>query len=253
MQRGFERPTDLLPLMGATALPTHVATPSPIDSDLLQHIQPVLLANAQSGRMTRAMASGRYPTLGDYIQTVAKHYRAWQPTVQRLVGERDEALWAELFDQLRSVGRHYLQNAAFYLSDSLETAATTCAEDTVIVIMRRCYPFDCDFMAWTFATLRTICRRNVYRLCNVTDLLDHCQVQLDENEAEATHAADTLQSELAWATQHLGTANRRQFARLYYYEGKSYEQIATEMGKSLSALYKLNSDTLANYRRLLGQ
>ena len=203
------------------------------------------------------MATGRYPTSGDYTQAVARYYRVWQPTVQRLVNERDEGLWTELFDQLQCVGRGYLQKAALYLSDSLEATATACAEDTAIAIMRRRYPFDCDFMAWTFATLRTVCRRSLYRLCNATDLLAHCQTQLDDNEAVADDAAagddrlDDLQSDLVWATPRLATANRRQFARLYYYEAKSYDQIAAEMGKSRSALYKLNSDTLANYRRLL--
>ena len=257
MQQSFKPLTNLTPPMATATLPAHVSHPSPINPDLLLQIQPLLLANAQSGRMSRAMATGRYPTSGDYTQAVARYYRVWQPTVQRLVNERDEGLWTELFDQLQCVGRGYLQKAALYLSDSLEATATACAEDTAIAIMRRRYPFDCDFMAWTFATLRTVCRRSLYRLCNATDLLAHCQTQLDDNEAVADDAAagddrlDDLQSDLVWATPRLATANRRQFARLYYYEAKSYDQIAAEMGKSRSALYKLNSDTLANYRRLL--
>ncbi len=259
MQQSFKPLTNLTPPMATATLPAHVSHPIPIDPDLLLQIQPLLLANAQSGRMSRAMATGRYPTSGDYTQAVARYYRVWQPTVQRLVNERDEGLWAELFDQLQCIGRGYLQKAVPYLSDSLEATATACAEDTAIAIMRRRYPFDCDFMAWTFATLRTVCRRSLYRLCNATDLLAHCQTQLDDNEAVADDAAagddrlDDLQSDLVWATPRLATANRRQFARLYYYEAKSYDQIAAEMGKSRSALYKLNSDTLANYRRLLSR
>lgn len=256
MQQSFKPLTNLTPPMATATLPAHVSHPSPIDPDLLLQIQPLLLANAQSGRMSRAMATGRYPTSGDYTQAVARYYRVWQPTVQRLVNERDEGLWAELFDQLQCIGRGYLQKAVPYLSDSLEATATACAEDTAIAIMRRRYPFDCDFMAWTFATLRTVCRRSLYQLCNATDLLAHCQTQLDDNDvvADAVDDGDDGPDDLlAWATPRLATANRRQFARLYYYEAKSYDQIAAEMGKSLCALYKLNSDTLANYRQLLNR
>lgn len=256
MQQSFQPLTDFLPRMGPTSFAPHASDPSSIDPDLLRQIQPVLLANSQSGRTARAMATGRYPTLGDYNQAVAECYRVWQPTVQRLVGERDEGLWAELFERLLGVGRGYLQKAAPYLDDSLEATAVACAEDTAITIMRRCYPFDCDFMAWAFATLRTVCRRSLYQLCNATDLLAHCRTQLDDNEVVADTVDDGDDGPddlLAWATPRLATANRRQFARLYYYEGRSYDQIAAEMGKSLGALYKLNSDTLVNYRQLLNR
>lgn len=256
MQQSFPPLTDFLPRTGPASLAPHASDPSSIDPDLLRQIQPVLLANAQSGRTARALATGRYATPGDYNQAVANYYRLWQPTVQRLVGERDEGLWAELFARLQCVGRGYLQKAALYLNDGLEATAVACAEDTAITIMRHRYPFDCDFMAWTFATLRTVCRRSLYQLCNATDLLAYCRTELDDNEAVADAATDGDDGPadlLAWATPRLATANRRQFARLYYYEGRSYEQIAAEMGKSLSALYKLNSDTLANYRQLLNR
>lgn len=233
------------------------APQAPVTPDLPQSIGAILLANARSGRMGRAMATGRYATSDEYTRAVADYYQTWQPTLHSLVTEGDEPLWTELFARLQSVSRRYLRHAAPHLIDGLEETALACVEDTVIAIVHGRYPFDCDFMAWTFATLRTLCRRSLYQLCNATDLSAYCQALHDINEMQAEREGDCderlddLLIDVAQATPCLATANRRQFARLYYFEGKSYEQIAVEMGKSINALYKLNSDTLANYRQLL--
>ena len=241
---------------GATPF-NQAAQPDAIAPELLQSIGPILLANKHSGRMARAMATGRLTTPDEYTRAVAGFYQAWQPVLHRLVCEGDEVLWAELFARLQCLGRRYLRHAAPHLIDGLEDTALACAEDTAIAIMRARYPFDCNFMAWAFATLRTFCRRRLYQLCNATDLFPYCRVDGDVNDLWAEREGDDEQQlddlfiDVARATPRLATASRRQFARLYYYEGRSYEQIAAEMGKSINALYKLNNDTLANYRQLL--
>ena len=241
------------------ALVNQTAQLEQIVPELLQSIEPILLANRQSGRMARAMVAGRYATPGDYTRAVAGYYQAWQPTLFCLLSEGDEALWTELFARLQCLSRRYLRHAAPHLIDGLEDAATACAEETAIVIMQSRYPFDCDFLAWTYATLRTICRRRLYQQCNATDLFSYCIIQHDVSELGAEQIdvcddwLDELLMDVSEATSRLATTNRRQFARLRYYEGKDYEQIAVEMGKSINALYKLNSDILANYRQLLSE
>ncbi len=233
------------------------ARPDAIAPDVLQSIGPILLANKRTGRMARAMATGRYATTDDYTRAVAGYYQAWQPTLQHLVAEGDEALWSELFTRLQCLARRYLRHAAPHLIDGLDDTAIACAEDAAIAILHGRYPYDCDFLAWSYATLRTICRRSLYQLCNATDLFPYCMAQNDigelwaEQEDECDDRLDALLQDVSQATPRLATASRRQFARLRYYEGKGYDQIAAEMGKSINALYKLNSDTLANYRQLL--
>ena len=229
-----------------------------ISDSLLIAIRPIVLRNARSGRLGRCLSQGHYTGVGSYIQGVAAHYQAWQPTVCALLARREDELWTELLSRWQRTARRYLHRATPDLLDGLDAAAQAVAVDTAIEVLRERFPFDCDFMAWACATVRVLCRRTLTDHCHGADMLYHCyDAVMPEDDlmsalGASSEAADDLLLDLEWATRRLGTSNRRDFVRLHYLEGKSYGQIAGETGKSLGALYKLNSDTLANYRQLLG-
>ncbi len=219
-------------------------------------IRAIIRANARSGRMARSLAAGRYATACDYARGVTRHYAAWRPAVHELIDRRGDAAWAALFDSLRRTARRYLRHAAPYLLDGLDAAADSAAADAAIELLRSRYPYDCDFMAWAYAILRTVCRHTLTAHCRGGDLLDRCGADPDDDGGSLDFGLydgglDDAALDLAWATRRLATPCRRAFVRLHYFEGLSYDQLAIALGKSHNALYKLNSDTLANYRRLL--
>lgn len=225
----------------------------------LANLFAILRANQYSGRVARSLAAGYYATPGEYARGVARHYCVWQPIVYQLCHHPEDPSWSTLYARLHQAARRRLHRAAPYLMGGLEETAADCAADAALRLYHSRYPFDCDFYAWAYAILNTVCRRALTDLGSNQDLLYHCSVSTDAlddsglppDASTEGEWLDDLERELDQATLCLSTSNRRNFARLYYFEGKSYPQIAHEMGKSIGALYKLNNDTLADYRRRL--
>lgn len=236
------------------------ATFAPDNAPLRTTLRPIVLKNAHNGRMDRCLKQGYYDSLTDYIVGVAYHYQTWQPMVHQLANQHDEALWIEVLGRLQRAARRYLRTDNVRLIDSIDLVAQDMAVDTAVAILRCCYPYDCNFSAWAYSTLRVLCRRMLAAHCHGHDLLYHCNHGLEPTDDEAglyievgvcDDKLDDMLLDLQLAMPKLATGTRRDFVRRYYYEGKSYTQLAEDMGKNVGALYKLNSDTLANFRQLL--
>ncbi len=155
--------------------------------------------------------------------------------------------------------RARLRRNTSYLIDNPDEMAANCAGDALFHIYHDRFPYDCNFHAWAYAILNIICRRMLHYLGSDSDLIHNCCMSIDTLDEYGLPPDDAAGPErvVGWlwdlerATEQLSTPNRRTFARLYYLEGKNYSQIAREMGKKIGALYKLNNDTLADYRRQL--
>lgn len=219
----------------------------------------IVQTNYHIGRMARSLGAGHYVSPVDYARGVAGHYRLWQPIVETLQGCPDDPAWQALYDRLYQAGRARLRRNTSYLIDNPDEMAANCAGDALFHIYHDRFPYDCNFHAWAYAILNIICRRMLHYLGSDSDLIHHCCMSIDTLDEYGLPPDDAAGPErvVGWlwdlerATEQLSTPNRRTFARLYYLEGKNYSQIAREMGKNIGALYKLNNDTLADYRRQL--
>jgi RNA polymerase sigma factor (sigma-70 family) len=229
-----------------------------LEPQLIQAIAPIVWANYDRGRVHRFLANGDVAGIDDYIDVVAAHFREQHDYVRRVQIETDPELWDILFQQLQRRAYGILTKDAFLEPRERYEHALQCATDASLVIADRHFPYDASFEAWAYVVLRYTCKNHMRKHRGGRSVPRRAQVSLDAHDgwlhnlsdpgAEQMHRRLEQRHDLLQQVERLGDAQRR-FVLLYYFEQKSYAEVADILKKNKNALYKLNFDALDNLRK----
>lgn len=218
----------------------------------------IVRANVQQGRLRKFLLSGAVASEGEYVRLVATRYRQQREYVRLVKDVQDAGVWETLYVQLQKWAYGVLTKKQFGAPRTRFDHAVQCATDAALVILDRHFPFDADFHAWAYVIVYYVCRSHVRRERRGRSVPDEAQVSLDrwegwlENLSDATASSAQRQAEMQHDLLQYVAAlgeSQREFVVLYYFEQKSYADVARLMGRDKNALYKLNFDALSNLRK----
>lgn len=222
----------------------------------------IVRANVSSGRMATIAANDAAFTLAGYVERVARCYQEWHEKV-RLLQLGDEAAWLPLYEMMQKWAYRWLERRHFLPGRGTELYehAITCASDAALVLLEKPFPYDVHYERWAHKILTFVCLRHLAREIRAAQGANRENlVELDAWEDWLPDIADPGRGvsdlvgdkqTLLQAIDHLASDARKQFIMLYYFEEKSYAEIAAIMGRKVNTLYKLHFDALDDLRRNL--
>jgi RNA polymerase sigma factor (sigma-70 family) len=218
----------------------------------------IVVDNLDSGRLVRFLENGTVGSVAEYVQRVVTHYGRWSDYLARLEQQDDET-WDELYEQLQAWARGLLRRVTFSTWAERNQHAVDCATDAALVLTRQTFPFDVNFEAWTYVVLRNVTLRHIDNWINPTSVPAERQIAFAnyddwlQNTPDPT--ADEARRRFEWRQvlnpplKRLSDA-QQELIQLYYFESKSYAEIASFTGKTRNALYKSHFDALQKLRAI---
>lgn len=235
-----------------------------VEPELGQAVTRIVWANVDHGRVYKFLSNGDAVDVDDYVDRVLNYYRLHHEHVRRIQESADPGLWDALFQKLQKLAYGILSKHSFMAPRERFEHALQCATDASLVIADRRFPFDTNFEAWTYVVLLYTCKNHMraerrersapYGEVVSLDAHDGWMQNLVDPTGEQMRRSFEQQHDLLQQVEKLGDA-QREFVQLYYFEQKSYGEVAEIMGKKANALYKLNFDALDNLRKnfLIGE
>ncbi|MGB1253396.1 MAG: RNA polymerase sigma factor [Candidatus Promineifilaceae bacterium] len=179
---------------------------------------------------------------GDYVDSVRNH---------------DDDTWAELDPQLRSWAYKTMLQRGFPANSNTKDLADNYAVEAIEDILQTDFTFDTSYMAWLRTIVQRKCNQGARRSQTIKRGRDVIQIRLDDlvetleqgqNNDPATQVENHL--DLMQARTRL-TVARNKVLYLHYERGLSFQEIAEQMDRKISAIYSLHFKALEQLAREL--
>lgn len=213
-------------------------------------LRAILLANLERGRIDFYLNGQPQAQLRDYVSRVAGYYDRLGLYLHSLQQAKDPDAWEPLTQTLRQWAYGILQQVPNLTTD-LDQLAAEYANAAAEKILTAYFPYDTSFESWAFVLVRNVCRQLLRREHpSLEPLEDEQLAQLpDLAQADQTRRRD-LRRDLLVAIEELSSDARRQMIVLHYFQGYTLPDIAVRLNKTMSAVYKLHFDALAELRKI---
>ncbi|MCI0398683.1 MAG: sigma-70 family RNA polymerase sigma factor [Chloroflexi bacterium] len=223
-------------------------------------IRPLVFAHLSECRVRSFLNSGTVLTPGEYILRVVTYYQEWHEYVYQLQVEKNPHLWEALLVKLQKWAYAFLRRKGVPQGTEIIQVAADCAADAGTLLARLRFPFDTHFDAWACTVAKKVCQQQLSKLWSKNDSPYKAGMALEEQLKTLGDPAsldDTrlveIRLDLLQAIEQLASETRQQFILLYYFEQRSFDEVAEVMGRSKNALYKLHFDTLKELGKILAQ
>jgi RNA polymerase sigma factor (sigma-70 family) len=214
------------------------------------NLRPILLANLERGRIDFYLNDHAQAQLHEYVWRVADYHARLSPYLHKLQQTKSPEVWEPLLQTLRKWAGSILLHTPGLASnpDQLSPEYAAAAAEKILTAY---FPYDTEFDPWAYVLVRNICRQLLRRERSQVDPIDDDRiVQLpDLSHADVERVRD-LRRELLAVIEQLSSDARRQLIVLHYFQGYSLPDIAARLGKTMSAIYKLHFDALAELRKI---
>jgi RNA polymerase sigma factor (sigma-70 family) len=234
-------------------------------AELATAVTPIIFTNLDKGRM-QTFLEKQNCTPSDYVRRVANTYEQWHEYVQAVQIEKRTDVWQPLYEQLQKWAYSYLPRIgypSYARRDERLQQAQTCAAEAAVTLLDAYFPYDVNFDPWACTLLQNVTRKQMNRRIRPRLEAQRQEIELDAWDNWLHNLSDPAgeddqhlverRVDLLKAIDQLSSEARQQFLLLYYFEGKTFKEIAALMGKSQNALYKLHSDALDNLRKIWRQ
>jgi RNA polymerase sigma factor (sigma-70 family) len=251
LKRAIEQALDLLAEQRGLALKTAVS--------------PFIYTNLDKGRVHNYLERPD-SSPADYVWRVADQYEQWHDYLCAVQIEKRDDVWQPLYKKLQTWAFRFLPRIGYptYASrDDHIQQAHACAAKAALTLITACFPYDTNFDPWAYVILQNVTHKHMNRQIKPLLKSQQQEIELDAYDDWLQNLLDPaggesqrmveLRADLLQAINQLSSKARKQFILLYYFEQKSFEEIAVRMDKSLNALYKLHSDALENLRKILDE
>jgi RNA polymerase sigma factor (sigma-70 family) len=219
--------------------------------ELARTIEPIVRTNWDTGRASKFIDEVNGDQCEEYVNRVADNYLQWHEQVRRLRIEKEAGAWQGLYVQMQKWAYSYLRKKNFpACGNDRGRHALDCATEAATRFLAARYPYDVDFNCWVYVLLQKTCLNHMRRHINPTSVPVGKQVELDESTGRQGTREDEDEMQVVDTSQDLEqkvnqlSPDRQQFIRLFYYEAKSYGEIARIMDRNINSLYKLHHDAL---------
>ncbi len=221
-------------------------------------LETILLDNWADGRIEKFFNSQTEDRLYDYICRVVKYYKKCHQLVSKIEAGNDAA-WEQLLEKLSKWAYSFLKRKGLPSYVDLMQVAVDCANDSGARLMNIRFPYDVHYESWACRVVQNVClnyiRKNTDRLAYVdynSDLSETDEWLHELSVPSGTYRAEN-RMDLLDAIGQLNSDDRQRFIILYYFEGKSFLEIAEILERTPNALYKLHFDALENLRKVYGE
>lgn len=231
-------------------------------ADLVTAVSPIIFTNLGKGRVQNFLERPDCSPI-DYVWRVTDKYNQWHGYIQAVQIEQRDDVWQPLYEQLQTWAFRYLPRIGYPAYASREDhiqQAHACAAQAAFTLITAYFPYDVNFEPWAYILLRNVTHKHMDRKLKPYIEAQKQEVELDawddwlqnllDPMAEDAQRLIELRADLLRAIGQLASDARKHFIVLYYFEHKSFEEIAAQMNKSPNALYKLHSDALENLRKI---
>lgn len=226
--------------------------------NLARNITPIILANLDRGRVQNFLDNGENCQPDEYVWRVVTFYEKWQPYLHQIQEERQPDLWLSLYDRLKRWAYKHLSNKNFPpLSSERWQLAEDCATTAAVRLLNARFPYDVDFDPWAYILLQNVTLKHLHQQYEET--ADNLHQVDDWEEWEGVMpqlslpdpGADfEMRHTLLTAIDLLASDARKQIIIWRYFEGMSFQEIATALNRSYTAVHKLHFDALNNLRKI---
>ncbi len=228
---------------------------------LYQNINMLLHRSVEYGRASRVL--GENPdsqACQEYVDNVISFYEKYFKTVNRLE-RQDRETWIATIAKIQMWANGYLKRRGIH--DSLRAKSVEeCVPNAVLAFLSSVYHYDTEFDAWFCVLVQNVCRKYIQEQTRSGRILEREAVSIDEIDYLLEKMADSneldsqqqreLRAELLEAIKRLSSEARQQLIIDHYFSGYSFKEIAADMNKSMTAVYKLHFDALNDLRGNLG-
>ncbi|HUF38189.1 MAG TPA: sigma-70 family RNA polymerase sigma factor [Anaerolineales bacterium] len=217
-------------------------------------LRPILAANLARGRVRKFLDSRTVRDVGEYVRRVADGYEALHDYIRALQIDRDEEAWTRLLNLMAKRLFGYLCRKGFPASDATRDAAAAGAQEAARRVLNAHFPYDTEFTPWLYVILQ-FTGAGIVRDTFKTEHIDIAGIDetLTDPGSESGRQIEKrlhMDQEILNAVERLAPARRTVIVR-YYFEGKSFEEIAVMMERSVNAVYQLHFYALKDLRRHL--
>lgn len=228
-----------------------------IEPEIGPAVSRILIDNWADGRIAKFFNSKTEDSVYDYVCRVVKYYKKCHPFVLKI--ERGHpAAWDLLLEKMRKWAYSFFRKKR--LPDYLDFVqiSNDCANDAGARLINIRFPYDVHYESWVCRVVQNVCLNHIRQF---TDKLDYADLDYDLSETDewlhelgVPSGAESVEKrmDLFNAIEQLSSEDRKIFIHLYYFEGKSFREIAAILDRTTNALYKLHFDALENLRKILG-
>lgn len=213
-------------------------------------LRPILLANLERGRIDFYLDHHAQAELHEYVWRVIEYYDRLSPYLRKIQQTKSSEVWEPLLQLLSKWAYRILQRIAD-LSTNLGQLAAECAATAAGKILTAHFPYDTEFEPWAYVLVRNVCHQQLRHENRDLDPIDDEQImQIPDLATTDLAQVRELRQELLAAIEQLASVARQQVIVLHYFQGQSLPEIATLLGKTISAIYKLHFDALTELRKI---
>lgn len=213
-------------------------------------LRAILLTNLERGRI-HFYLNGRAPAyLPEYVARVVQYFDRLNPYLQQLQRTKSPDAWEPLLFKLRIWISGVLQHLPGGVDDPAQLA-TDYADAAAEKILTAHFPYDTEFDPWAFVLARNVCLQQLRIGRRRVEPLDDDLLSLlpDLNHTAAAQRRELRQALLS-AIEQLSSDARRKLIMLHYFQGSALPDIAAALDKTVTAVYKLHFDALAELRKI---
>jgi RNA polymerase sigma factor (sigma-70 family) len=219
-------------------------------------IKPILLMNLDRGRI-HGFIGDDISLLDAYVERVAAQYQQFHPYIHKLQVERDDEVWAPLFEKLQEWAYNFLLRNNFSATLATHEIAMDCGTTAAMTLLDAYFPYDTDFEPWAHVITRNACLKFFRNETKKSVVPPQNIVELKETLSNTDDSISTGQSRLENKNEVLAAlaqlpSARRQVIERYYFDGESLPEIAQTMGKTVGAIHSLHFNALQDLRKILG-
>lgn len=222
--------------------------------DSITHI---LWTNLEKGRMVKFLKNGTVTSVEAYVQRVKWYHDHWYSYVHSLQVDQDIELWGGMYIKLQKWAYHSLEKRLDYPKQQLyDDYSLTCATNSAEVLLTKQFPYDVHFERWAHVVTQNICLRLVTKLSKPMqkpvelDEWDEWLDNLADPAGNTDQANQELREQLFQTIAKLPREADRQFLHLYYFQHKTFDEIAEIMSVTKNALYQRHRKALIKLRKI---
>lgn len=228
--------------------------PSEVSPEISEVIYTIVTENLARGRFNRFLKSGTETSLQDYVLRVYQFYEATHLLVKDIQINRNKDAWHTFSETLRSWVYRFLDRWELDRRSQISYTEDI-AQKASIAILEAYFPYDCDFYAWSCVLVHNTSSTYMRDILKINSFINEEIGDLSDIEEWASDLSSVDSQkidieDIHEAAQKL-SAIQQSLIKKYYWDGKSFTEIASEEQVSINTIYKRHFDALARLRKIL--
>ena len=223
------------------------------DESLAATLRPIIERNLSRGRIQSFLNGHENPTPRHYVWRVVEIYERLHSYLVELQEQRSSEVWLPLYKDMSKTAQHYFLRCGLPETKETRELAEESARETSARILTSHFPYDVEFQPWMYVVLRNVCSG---KLKNISRIVEKDISELEESLADSSiPSGRQIESDLGRRNSLLLileklTPTRKQVIFMHYFEGRTFQEIAVALNKTVNAIHQLHFYALRDLEKL---